>query len=156
VLAASPTGQRMLAAVDGEAIVILEDTASSASMTTLDRPDGGRLTVFTLTYDPSRGVAADHSPPIIGLFHELAHVYGFTHDAATGRHDDPDDPDRVLGPDGTLIDTPNDERTAVGLPIDHDGDPATPNRIDPNHPFELTENALRDEMGRPRRERYGR
>lgn len=156
VLATSPTGQRMLAGLGGDSVVILEDTASSASMTTLERPDGRRLTVFTLTYDPSRGVTADHSPPIIGLFHELAHVYGFTHDAATGRHDDPDDPDRVLDPDGMLIGTPNDERTAVGLPIDHDGDPSTPNQIDPNHPYELTENALRDEMGRPRRQRYGR
>jgi hypothetical protein len=156
VLAASPTGQRMLTALGGDSLVILEDTASSASMTTLDRPNGHRLTVFTLTYDPSRGVTADRSPPIIGLFHELAHVYGFTHHAPAGRHDDPHDPDRVASPDGALIGTPNDERSAVGLPIDHDGDPTTPHQIDPNHPFELTENALRDEMGRPRRRRYGR
>jgi hypothetical protein len=146
----------MLAAVDGNPLVILEDAASSASMTTMDRPDGSRLTVFTLTYDPSRGVSADHSPPIIGLFHELAHVYGFTHHAPAGRHDDPHDKDLVHHPDGGLIGAPNDERTAVGLPIDHDGDPATPNRIDPNHPYALTENALRDEMGRKRRRHYGR
>jgi hypothetical protein len=175
LFATSPVGQRMLAALGlanasgpasdqparttgtdrRDALVILEDTASSASMTTLELPDGHRLSVFTVTYHPARGVSADHSPPIIGLFHELAHVYDFTHHAATGEHNDPHDPDRITGPDGTLIGTPNDERTAVGLPIDHDGDPATPHQIDPNHPFELTENALRHEMGLPRRHRYG-
>lgn len=71
-------------------------------------------------------------------------------------HHDPYDPDRITGPDGTLVDTPNDERAAVGLPIDHDANPATPRQIDPNHPYELTENALRDELGLPRRRRYGR
>ncbi len=175
LFATSPVGQRMLAALgladvpahasdqpagttrtDGRgALVIIEDTASSASMTTLELPDRRRLSVFTVTYRPAHGVSADHSPPIIGLFHELAHIYDFTHHAATGEHHDPHDPDRVTGPDGILIDTPNDERTAVGLPIDHDGDPATPHQIDPNHPFELSENALRDEMGLPRRQRYG-
>jgi Effector protein/RTX calcium-binding nonapeptide repeat (4 copies) len=167
LLAASPVGRRMLAALGltdppdhasdrRDALVIIEDTASSASMATLELPDGRRLSVFTVTYDPARGVSADHSPPIIGLFHELAHVYDFAHQPATGEHHDPHDPDRVTGPDGALVGTPNDERAAVGLPIDHDADPATPNRIDPNHPYELTENALRDEMGLPRRQRYGR
>lgn len=160
-LAISPVGRRMLAALGvdalgSDALVIIEDTASSASMTTLELPDGRRLSVFTVTYNPARGVSADHSPPIVGLFHELAHVYDFTHHAAGGEHHDPDDPDRVTGPDGTLVDAPNDERAAVGLPIDHDGDPATPRQIDPNHPYDLTENALRDELGLPRRERYGR
>jgi hypothetical protein len=175
LLATSPVGQRLLAAlgladVPGhtpdqpartsgthrrDSLVIIEDTAASASMTTLELPDGRRLSVFTVTYDPAHGVAADHSPPIIGLFHELAHIYDFTHHAATGEHHDPHDPDRIMGPDGTLIGTPNDERVAVGLPIDHDEDPTTPHQIDPNHPFELTENALRDEMGLPRRQRYG-
>jgi hypothetical protein len=156
----SPTGDRPARADrldQRDALVIIEDTASSASMTTLELADGGRLSVFTVTYDPARGLTADHSPPIIGLFHELAHVYDFTHGTgATGRHHDPRDPDRITGPDGTPVDVPNDERAAVGLPIDHDGDPSTPHQIDPKHPYELTENALRDEMGIPRRQRYGR
>jgi hypothetical protein len=158
LLGASPTGRRMLAELDRshDRIVIVEDVASSASWTALDLPDGRRLTVFTVAYDVTRGVSADHSPPVIALFHELAHVYDFVHQTMPiGRHEDPADPDLVRGPDGVLVGAPNDERAAVGLPIDDDGDPGTPTRIDPDHPFELTENALRDEMGLPRRPRYG-
>jgi hypothetical protein len=154
LLRASPVGQRMLAELDRlreasrpteDTLLIVEDDASSATWTAIDRPDGSSFSVFTVAYDTARGVSADRSPPVIGLFHELAHVYDFANrTSASGVHDDPDDP------------SPNDERTAVGLPIDHDGDPATPHRIDPNHPYELSENALRDEMGLARRERYGR
>lgn len=180
LLATSPVGQRMLAALRltrppdhpadpparadqparadrRDILVIIEDTASSASMTTLELADGRRLSVFTVTYHPASGVSTDHSPPIIGLFHELAHVYDFGRDtAAIGTHHDPRDPDLVTGHDGTLVEAPNDERAAVGLPIDHDGDPSTPHQINPNHPYELTENALRHEMGIPRRHHYGR
>lgn len=51
----------------------------------------------------------------------------------------------------------NSERQAVGLPVDHDADPGTPDvpastLVD--HPAELTENALRAEMGLPPREHY--
>jgi hypothetical protein len=83
-------------------------------------------------------------PPITVLYHELAHVYDFAHEtAAQGYHDGPDNP----GAD-------NSERVAVGLPIDDDGDESTPDRIDPDHPYDYTENALRDEMGAPRAPRY--
>lgn len=58
-------------------------------------------------------------------------------------------------PDGTRIGAPNDERVAVGLPIDHDDDPETPHRLDPRHPYAYTENALREEMGLLSRSRYG-
>jgi hypothetical protein len=49
---------------------------------------------------------------------------------------------------------PNRERAAVGLPIDHDADPATAIRLDPDHPYALAENGLREELGLPGRERY--
>jgi hypothetical protein len=49
---------------------------------------------------------------------------------------------------------PNRERAAAGLPIDHDDNPATADRIDPDHPYELTENGLREELGVPHRPRY--
>jgi hypothetical protein len=49
---------------------------------------------------------------------------------------------------------PNREREAAGLPIDDDHDPKTPDRIDPDHPYQYTENGLREELGAPHRPRY--
>src|SRR6266542_6634464 len=78
LLQASPIGQRILAELDrGDTIVIVEDESTSASWTALDLPGGRRFTVFTVAYNTMRGVSADRSPPIIGLFHELAHVSDF-------------------------------------------------------------------------------
>ncbi|MFD0593358.1 M91 family zinc metallopeptidase [Catellatospora coxensis] len=53
------------------------------------------------------------------------------------------------------VPVPDRERVAVGLPIDDDGDPTTPERLDPHHPYPLTENALRDELGVSGRQTYG-
>lgn len=86
----------------------------------------------------------DDGPPVTVLYHELAHVYDFAHDTlADGVHSGADNP----GAD-------NSERVAMGLPIDHDGDPRTPRQLDPRHPYDYTENALRDEIGAPRSPRY--
>ena len=83
-------------------------------------------------------------PPIVVLYHELAHVYDYFHDTlAAGTYEGADNPG-----------VPNAEREAVGLPIDHDGDPDTPDTLDPDHPYELTENGLRDEFGLNLRQRY--
>jgi uncharacterized protein YukE len=83
-------------------------------------------------------------PPVTILYHELAHVYDYTSETlADGTYTGSDNPG-----------VPNRERAAAGLPIDHDNDPSTPNRIDPRHPFDYTENGLRDEMGAPNRPRY--
>ena len=83
-------------------------------------------------------------PPITVLYHELAHVYDYAHGtSAEGVH---------AGPDNAGID--NAERVAVGLPIDHDQDPSTPDQLDPLHPYDFTENGLRDELGVRRAPRY--
>jgi hypothetical protein len=169
VLRGSVVGRSMLAelgrmlgptggsSVGRDVLLIAQDESSSASWTSVDLPDGSVFTVFVVAYNPNRGVRGDGSPPIVALFHELAHVYAFAKGSVVrGRHDDPTDPDRVRGPDGYLVGTPNDERAVVGLPVDHDNDPSTPPRIHPDHPYEYTENALRDELGWPRRQRYGR
>jgi hypothetical protein len=74
-------------------------------------------------------------PPVVGLFHELVHAS----DIATG----------TLAP-GQTNGTNNLENSAVGLPFDHDGDPATPN-ITQNRP---AENDLRDQLNLPTRPRY--
>ena len=79
-----------------------------------------------------------------GPIDELAHVYDFAHDTvADGVHSGSDN----LGAD-------NSERVAMGLPIDHDGNPRTPRQVDPRHPYDYTENALRDEIGAPRSPQY--
>jgi hypothetical protein len=83
-------------------------------------------------------------PPITVLYHELAHVYDYAHDTlADGAHAGPDNPgvDRA-------------ERVATGLPIDHDDDVSTPDRLDPRHPYDYTENALREEIGAPKAPGY--
>ena len=83
-------------------------------------------------------------PPITVLYHELAHVYDFAHGTtADGTY---------TGADNPGVD--NAERVAVGLPVDHDHDPSTPDQLDPRHPYAYTENALRDEIGAPRAPRY--
>jgi uncharacterized protein YukE len=83
-------------------------------------------------------------PPVVVLYHELAHVYDYFHNTlAEGDY---------IGSDNPGV--PNLERAAAGLPIDHDGDPSTPYRLDPDHPLEYTENGMREELGRFPRLRY--
>lgn len=85
-------------------------------------------------------------PPIAVLQHELAHVHDYANDTLAEGDYHGDDPDNQG--------TPNREREATGLPIDHDDDPDTPEIIDPDHPYELTENGLREEMGVDHRDHY--
>jgi hypothetical protein len=85
-----------------------------------------------------------------------------TRDEVDRDHDgDVDDDDLDLTGDGDVTEADgwlaNHERQAVGLPVDHDSDPGTPDRpadqvVD--HPAALTENALRREMGYPDRPGY--
>jgi len=94
---------------------------------------------------PGTEAAWQETPPVVVLFHELAHQYDYGYETRIeGDYNGPDDPG-----------VPNREREAVGLPVDHDGDPSTPNQIAPGHPTEYTENGLRREMGLPDRESYG-
>lgn len=86
------------------------------------------------------------------LYHELAHTWDYSHGTSRpGSYQgvDPVDNDSMYE-DGV----PNSERQAVGLPIDHDGDPATPEVVDPFHPLAYTENGLRADLGLERRDHY--
>jgi Ca2+-binding RTX toxin-like protein len=99
--------------------------------------------------------SGDDKPPSTVLYHELAHGYDYLNDSQDGgRHNDPNDPDFVEE-DGKREGAKNGERQAAGLPIDHDHDKKTPTRIDPDHPYEYTENGLREEMGWGHRDHYG-
>jgi hypothetical protein len=81
---------------------------------------------------------------VVVLYHELAHVEDqFAGTKAPGTYHGPDNPG-----------VPNREREAVGLPIDDDRDPSTMDRLDSDHPFVLTENGLRAELGLPARLAY--
>lgn len=166
MLASSPRGQMMLAALDqaheqtraiaadwpvlgriayqGDTFTIRETTDENgyANRNSVD---------FIITwsqhpviqYNPTFDTLYD-APPVAVLYHEMAHVYDYefkTYDSGTH-----------AGPDN--IGVRNAERQATGLPIDHDGDPSTPIQIDPDHPIEYTENGLREELGAPHRPRY--
>jgi Ca2+-binding RTX toxin-like protein len=166
MLRSSPDGQRMLTALDqahadtaggflwwhhdGDTLTIRELGAENggASMS------GRTVTIaYNPSYDetPMNGDGRDlvDSPPVVVLYHEMAHTYDFMNNTfAPGIYTGADNP----GAGG--IPTPNLEREAVGLPIDGDNNPATPPALYAKHPAALTENALRAEMGAPRRDRY--
>ena len=142
MMRASPIGQQMLAEQDD----IHNDSAAIAADWPVLGGDllsgqpvghrGGRLQHRLLLHQlaPRRGLqdhlqpeppdSSDERPPIAGLFHEMAHVYDYGNNtSAEGNH--------VGGVDDGVE---NDEREAVGLPIDHDDDPSTPNRSTPTTP----------------------
>ncbi|MEZ5307433.1 MAG: M91 family zinc metallopeptidase [Pyrinomonadaceae bacterium] len=89
---------------------------------------------------------AEHIPPIVVFYHEAAHAYDYTHGTLRT--------ERYAGADRSDRGIKDAERVAVGQPIDHDKDPATPEILAPEHPEALTENALRAELNRPLRPRY--
>ncbi len=94
-----------------------------------------------LNYDPQFDDLKGYTPPPVVLGHELGHVS----DGVSGHADDLQ---------GETDGVPNDELSVAGLPYDHDGDPDTPDVVDPERPFETSENGLRDEFGLPPREDY--
>ncbi len=97
----------------------------------------------SIEYNPGFDTIYD-GPPVVVLFHEMAHVYDYE---TTGL-------DKRIYTGSDNPNTSNYERNAAGLPIDHDGDPKTPAIIDPDQPIDYTENGLRDELGAPPRPRY--
>lgn len=170
MLRSSPAGRQMLASFDaarqrdGVTVTIEEITEdngyaarSRASNPFLDPTTGRRGTptnatigynpTFAPTFEFADGSAA-YTPPVVVLYHEMAHAYDYTHGTlrpGTYRGADAADSGRV----------PNLERVAVGVPLDHDNDPRTPEqRDDANHPYALTENGIREEMNLQLRRSY--
>ena len=108
------------------------------------RQSRGIVEMYPGSYTPSdTTIAWQQTPPVVVLFHEMAHQYDFGYETSL---------------DGTFAEPGGDarqrERQAVGLPVDHDGDDSTPPIVDPDHPVEYAENGLRREMGLPDRRTY--
>jgi hypothetical protein len=170
LLRSSPDGQQMLAGLakahhdtaggflfwrhDGDSLTIIEYNDPMQPDNSRASYDGSRVTI---AYNPhldrihTDGDPAStlDTPPVAVLYHELAHAYDLMNDTTA--------PDVYTGPDNRgpyRTGVENKEREAVGLPIDGDADPGTPPRIYERHPYALTENGLRDEMGAPHRDQY--
>jgi Ca2+-binding RTX toxin-like protein len=139
LLAASPAGRAMLTGLrDAGMPLEISPTADANGYA------GIRHGTAHVAYNPAYDHLLGATPPVVVLFHELAHAYDYGHATMNQwRYNDASGVDH--GPDGRPVF--NFERQAVGLPIDDDLDPGTPNRIDPDHPLPLTENGLRAEMG---------
>jgi uncharacterized protein YukE len=158
LLRASPTGQRMLASldqglVDGDTLTIREFHENNGhAWPDVSAAQGMQRAI---DYNPAFNTFLGDTPPVVVLYHEMAHQYDFVNGTMlAGPHTDPEYPDRIPLGDGRWDSVPNAERQAVGLPVDHDHDPSTPSRIDPSHPLAFTENGLRAELTWAQRAKY--
>ncbi|MEP9382302.1 M91 family zinc metallopeptidase [Nocardioides cheoyonin] len=162
MLRSSPTGQKMLESlqerhdntgflgIGQEDLTIKEYTDPQPNSNASDGRLGGNEIHMMPELDTvgtgTQQYAQSDGPPSVFLYHEMAHVYDYMHGTLQ--------PGDYHGDDWFDDGVPNREREAVGLKVDDDGDPRTPERVDPDHPYVYTENGLRDEMGVPRRDRY--
>ncbi|WP_434299504.1 M91 family zinc metallopeptidase [Corallococcus exiguus] len=144
-----PSGQDLLRTLDdsGKKTVIRETSSgNSAGGTNFNdgfmNADGtpGKGTDSQVNYNTTRISLGSEEwmnrPPVVGLFHELVHASDMNNGTL------------ALGSkDGTR----NLETSAVGLPIDLDQDPSTPDVVQGGRPGE---NVLRDDLNLPTRPRY--
>jgi hypothetical protein len=165
MLRSSPDGQEMLAALDkahdataggflwwhhdGDTLTIREYSNPLDPNNSTTSMNGNTVVIAYnphLDILPMNGNALDtvESPPVTVLYHEMAHGYDFMNNTFA--------PGTYTGSDN--LGMPDLEREAAGLPIDGDHNPATPPQLYDKHPFDLTENGLRGEMGAPNRPRY--
>ncbi|NTX10309.1 alkaline phosphatase [Myxococcus sp. CA056] len=144
-----PSGQDLLRTLDdsGHSTTIKETTGgNSASAKNKDdawfNADGtpGKGTDGTVNYNTSRISLGSEEwmnrPPVVALFHELVHASDYANGTLAV---------------GEKNGTNNRETSAVGLPIDLDQNPATPDVVQGGRPGE---NVLRDDLNLPTRPRY--
>ncbi len=162
MMRSSKVGRDMLSSFDStKKTVTINETADGNSATWNDRGVTGKPQPWydatnkkngdavdgIVNYNTSRvTVGGNDRPPIVGLFHEMAHNWDYTHGTLRDG--------TYTGTDTTDNGANIRERVAVGLKIDDDSKPKTAEKIDPKHPFQYTENALRDELNLKRREHY--
>ncbi|MEJ7775391.1 MAG: M91 family zinc metallopeptidase, partial [Nocardioidaceae bacterium] len=155
MLRSSPRGQEMLEnlqdnyddsgflGMNKDTLTIREyDNPADPNNSTASNDGNGN---YEINYN-TRIDTIEGAPPNVVLYHEAAHVYDYMNGTFRG--------EEYAGDDTTDHGIREGERQATGLPIDHDGDPSTPEQIDPDHPFGYTENGMRDEMGLPNRDHY--
>lgn len=109
-----------------------------------------------VSYGQANVVGGADRPPPLTLQHELSHAWEVLHRGAIDIHGRTYTETRHF-PDGHTEDrvAPRPELNSVGLDIDGDGDIDTVGAGDgTDHPTHFTENALRDELGMPRRTSY--
>jgi Ca2+-binding RTX toxin-like protein len=164
MLRSSPRGAQMMEALqhghddskwsflwfgnDGDTLTIREyNNPQDPNNSTASHSGGDHLININPHLDRlGTGAGNVEGPPVAVLYHEMAHVYDYMNDSLA--------PGDYHGNDPRNHGTPNREREAAGLPIDEDNNPNTPEQIYSKHPYELTENGLRDEMGAPHRDAY--
>ena len=159
LIASSPAGSDMIeelaADIDpnfmpgNNELIITETTDQNGYASTSESIFGNHDS--QIQYNPT--FELDGGLPVNTLYHEMAHVHSYWNDHID-RSDYTGGDDWRTDDDGNPEPVPNSERQATGLPIDADGDGDY--EIDPDHPYHLTDNGLRDEMGLPIRDRYGR
>ncbi|NOK18823.1 M91 family zinc metallopeptidase [Corallococcus carmarthensis] len=144
-----PSGQDLLRSLDGSGKkTVIRETAQGNSAGGTNFNDGfmnadgtpGKGTDAQVNYNTTRISLGTEEwmnrPPVVGLFHELVHASDMNNGTL------------ALGSkDGTR----NLEPSAVGLPIDLDQDPSTPDVVQGGRPGE---NVLRDDLNLPTRPRY--
>lgn len=118
-------------------------------------PPGGAVDDDALvSYGDMHSRALDDRPPPVSLYHELSHSY----DQISGGTEDGEYTEVLVDRDGNEIDrrtAPRAEINSVGLDVDSDGRIDTrPSDGGRDHPEELTENSLRDDLGWRRRPSY--
>lgn len=171
-LASTATGAELLASLQGHEVTVV------GPGNLVELGDAYDPSLDVLQYDPRGDEAgfgpagADRPPgslsysPLLALAHELVHA---AHDANDTRTEGPyrgtdlnqrdTDRDGVVEPPGPHGDwpVPNEERAAVGLPVDPDGDAETPDVSADEaagRDAGVTENDVRDELGLELRGRY--
>lgn len=164
MLRSSPRGQMMMEALqhghddskwsflwfgsDGDTLTIKEyNNPADPNNSTASHSGGDHLINYNPHLDQlGTGAGNVDGPPVAVLYHEMAHVYDYMNDSLA--------PGDYHGTDPRNQGTHNREREAAGLPIDEDNDPKTPEQIYSEHPYDYTENGLREEMGAPHRDAY--
>ncbi|MFY2558955.1 M91 family zinc metallopeptidase [Corallococcus terminator] len=144
-----PSGQYLLRTLDDSGhSTTIKETASGNSASAKNKDDAwfnadgtpGKGTDGTVNYNTSRiSLGAEewmNRPPVVALFHELVHASDYANGTLAN---------------GEKNGTNNRETSAVGLPIDLDQNPATPDVVQGGRPGE---NVLRDDLNLPTRPRY--
>lgn len=154
-LASTAAGARLLASLRGHAVTVTGPGWLPVGGDAYD------ATNDVVQYDPAGDEAgfgpagADRPPgalsysPLVALAHELVHA---AHDVTGTRT-----PGTYRGPAPEQDGVPNEERATVGLPVDHDEDPSTPDvpaAAVVGRDVGVTENDVRAELGLERRGRY--